>query len=161
MTALRPGRRPPHPAPPASGRLRAGWVSWPWLLSPSFASRPAPLDRHGAFLVRPAGLGGLGIVPGNDPYALIQAGSDLVGRGALQEGELVPLAGGEDLGPRLLHFLGVGPALQAGVAQRQAQIARPQLGKAQSRHRQDFIAMSDAGGALDLYNEQKLALGIE
>src|SRR4029077_20852777 len=38
---------------------------------------------------------------------------------------------------------------------------RSQLGKTQSRHRQDFIAMSDASRAFNLYTEQKLALGIE
>ena len=82
------------------------------------------LDWHRPLLMGAADPGDLGIVAGDDPHALVEAGGDPVGRRAFQEGELVLPAGSEHAGAGRFHLRRVGAALQGRVAQRQAEIAR-------------------------------------
>ena len=79
--------------------------------------------------LRVADLGCLEVMAGDDPHTFIQTLGDVGRRGAFQEGEPVLAAGREDLGAGSFHLGRVGPALQASVAQRQAQISRAQLGE--------------------------------
>ena len=50
------------------------------------------------FLMRPADPGRFGIMVGNDPYALVEAGGDLVRHRTFEEGQLVSPAGADRLG---------------------------------------------------------------
>src|SRR5580700_9671487 len=111
--------------------------------------------------MRAADAGGFLVVAGDDPDALVEFGADALGGADFEKGDAVPAAGAKHLVARLLHLRRVGIARHLPIAEREAQIARPQLGKADPRHRQDLLAAGDPFRAFQLDAEQQFALGIE
>jgi len=71
----------------------------------------AVLHWHGALLMCAPDYRDFLAVPGDHTHALIEPGGDVRGRTALQEGNAVLAAGGEDAVARLLHLgrIGIAP----------------------------------------------------
>ena len=140
-----------QPGPsPARSRARSG-------------TRPDELagsHLHASALVRPAADGGLLVVAGDDAHALV---------------DLAVMLSGVPISRKARPFFRTPrararapPASPAGivarhldVAEREAQVARPQFGKAEAGGGEDVLAMGDPLRALELDPEQQLAVRVE
>src|SRR5262249_23189690 len=80
---------------------------------------------------------------------------------SLEKRHVMLATGGEDALARLLHLGRIGIARHRSITEREAEIAGPQFGKAETGHGEDFLTMSDPLGAFQLDAEQKLAFRIE
>src|ERR1051325_9960391 len=87
-----------------------------------------------------AGPGGVLAMPGDDAHPLVELLRDRLGGARLKKGDAVLPAGGKHLVPRLLHLRRVWIARHLAVTEREREIARPQLGKADAGHAEDFLA---------------------
>src|SRR5690348_2047974 len=111
----------------------------------------AELHHHRALLMRPALLRRFLAVAGDHAHALIQPRDDVVDVAGLQEGDAVLAAGCEDSIPCALHLQRKRLARHGAVAERETEVARADLGKAQAGHGQNLLAMGDAFRAFQLY----------
>src|SRR5206468_3604760 len=113
------------------------------------------LDGHAPLRMDPTDLRGVLAMAGDHTHALVELVPNVVRVGALEERDLVAAAGREDLLARLLHLGWVGKARHVRVAERQAQVARAELGEAESRHRQDLVGIGNPLRTLQLDPEQQ------
>src|SRR5882724_7896172 len=108
-------------------------------------ARPLKLNpvshRQLPLLVGPALDRGCLAVSRDHAHALVDPGSYVIRRAALQERDAVVAARRKDAVARGLHFRRVRLAWNDGVAERKTQIARADLGKTQSRHCQYCFAI--------------------
>src|SRR6266700_3798609 len=119
------------------------------------------LHRHCPLLVSAPLDGGRLAMACDHAHALVDPGDDVVGGAALQEGDTVVAAGREHALTRRLHFRWVGLARNRGVAERETEVARADLGKSQPRYAEHLFAIGDAFGAFELHPQQQVALRIE
>src|SRR5690348_12493607 len=80
----------------------------------------------------------------DDANALVDPRGDILFVAQLQEGDAILLAGCKDALARGLHFRRPGLAGHGAVAEREAEIAGADLGKAEAGHRDDLLAIGDA-----------------
>src|SRR6478672_11091541 len=118
--------------PRSSVARRNSWL----FVGLSLQGVPAGLYRQFPLLVCPTLDGGRLAMPRDHPYALVDPGSDVVRRAALQESDAVVAAGRQDTVARRLHFRRIRLGRNRSVAERKTQIARADLGKSQPRHRE-------------------------
>src|SRR5258706_12273889 len=98
---------------------------------------------------------------GDHAHALVELGRDGLRRRALEEGDAALAARAKHFCARLLHLGRVGAARHRDVAERETEIAGPELGEAEAGHVEDRLAIRDAFRALELDAEQQLALRVE
>lgn len=92
---------------------------------------------------------------GDDPHPLVEPGDDVLRRGRLEKRDVVVAARCEDTLPRLPHFRRIGVARDRDITEREAEIAGTHFGKAEPRHGDDLLAISDALGAFQLDAEPR------
>src|SRR5262249_32399145 len=107
-----------------------------------------------------ADAGGLFAVAGDDAHARVELLRDRLGRADLEKRDPVFAAGGEHLVARLLHLRRIRVARHFAIAEREREIARPDLGEADPRHAENFLAARDALRAFELDAEQHFAIRI-
>src|SRR5437879_1980892 len=108
------------------------------------AGRPrsdGPLHRQPAVLVGAAAAGGFFAVAGDDPDAFVELGGDAGWGGGFEKGDAVGAAGAEDALAGFPHLGRVVVARHLQVAEREGEVARAELGKADSGGLEDFFAM--------------------
>src|SRR5215813_14687029 len=123
--------------------------------------RGRTLYWHFAFLVRPAPGGSFLAVAGDHADPLFDPDNDVVRRAALQEGDAVFAAGGQNAVARPLHLRRERLARDRAVAERKAEVAGADLGKSEARHSDDLLAIGDAFRAFQLHAQKQFALRIE
>ena len=80
----------------------------------------------------------------DDPHPLVELGGDILGRAGLEKRDPIFAAGGKDALARLAHLGRIGLARDCDIAQREAEITRPQFGKAETGNGSDRLAIGDA-----------------
>jgi len=117
--------------------------------------------RHFAFLVRPSpDRGGLAVTC-DHAHAFVDPRGDVIRRAALQERDAIVAAGGQDAVARRLHFRRERFARNGAVAERQAEVARADLGKSKTRYGKNLLAIGDAFGAFQFHPKQQLAFRVK
>src|SRR3954451_11912794 len=142
---------PPCCSPGPQERRRAQKPPPPNLRRPT---EGPDLHRHRALLVGAADAGGLLVVAGDDADALVEFGADALRSADFEKGDAVVAAGAEHLVARILHLRRIRISRHLAIAEREAEITRPDLGEADSRDGQDLLAAGDPLRAFQLDPEQ-------